>query len=297
MKHAGMLTRRALLAWPAASCAQTAVTPGLVTPGLVTPNVIGQQQLSYTNYVVRSRWQAGATALRVMAPTTAVGVARFEQSPRVVYVLPVLKDISFLFGDGFHEVVRLDLHNEYGVVMVAPTFTDIPWYGNHVSNPRVQQERYLLEDIVPLVDSLYPRARGKRLLLGFSKSGLGAFTLLLRNMPVFAAAAAWDAPLMINRFVNGLQMDEVYASEENFRRNFSLPVLVERNAAQLRESAPRLALLGYSVYGEDTSTANELLRSYSAPRYFDNETPMPHTWDSGWLPVAMNYLDKMSAGR
>lgn len=292
MKQVSVFTRRALLAWPAAALAQRAITPGLVTP-----NVVGQQQLSYTNYVVRSRWQAGATSLRVLAPSTAAGVERFEQNPRVVYVLPVLRDITFLFGDGFNEFARHDLHNQYGVVMVAPTFTDIPWYGNHVSNPRVQQERYMMEDIVPLVDSLYPRARAKRLLLGFSKSGLGAFTLLMRNMPVFHAAAAWDAPLMLNQFVGGLQMDEVYATEENFRRNFSLRAVLDRSAAQLRDGGTRLALLGHSVYGGDTRDANELLRSYSVPRYFDNETPLPHTWDSGWLPPAMSYLDKMSTAR
>ncbi len=292
MKQLSVFTRRSLLAWPAAALAQRAITPGLVTP-----NVIGQQQLSYTNYVVRSRWQAGATSLRVMAPTTAAGVERFEQNPRVVYVLPVLKDITFLYGDGFNEFARNDLHNQYGVVMVAPTFTEIPWYGNHVSDARVQQERYMMEDIVPLVDNLYPRARAKRLLLGFSKSGLGAFTMLMRNVQTFQAAVAWDAPLMLNRFVTGLQMDEVYASEENFRRNFALPAVVDLSAAQLRDSGPRLALLGYSAYGADTSQANELLRSYAVPRYFDNEIPLSHTWDSGWIPPAMSYLDKMSAAR
>ena len=38
-----------------------------------------------------------------------------------------------------------------------------------------------------------------RLLLGFSKSGWGAFSLLLRYPERFGKAAAWDAPLMQER--------------------------------------------------------------------------------------------------
>lgn len=38
---------------------------------------------------------------------------------------------------------------------------------------------------------------------------------------------------MLNRFVGGLQTDEVFASEDNFPRNFSLPAVVEMSAAQL----------------------------------------------------------------
>ena len=35
-------------------------------------------------------------------------------------------------------------------------------------------------------------------MLGFSKSGWGACTLLLRNKELFGYAAAWDVPFMLN---------------------------------------------------------------------------------------------------
>ena len=62
----------------------------------------------------------------------------------------------------------------------------------------LHQEKYLLEDVLPLVEGSYPVETGPdgRLLVGFSKSGWGAWSLLLRHPGVFGKAAAWDAPLM-----------------------------------------------------------------------------------------------------
>ena len=51
--------------------------------------------------------------------------------------------------------------------------------------------------------------------IGFSKSGWGAFSLLLRHPEVFGRAAAWDAPLMLEQ-PNRYGMGAVFGSQENF---------------------------------------------------------------------------------
>ncbi|HEY3787861.1 MAG TPA: alpha/beta hydrolase-fold protein [Urbifossiella sp.] len=55
---------------------------------------------------------------------------------------------------------------------------------------------------VPFIDKTYPvRAEaGGRLLLGFSKSGWGAYSLRMRHPDLFGKAAAWDAPLIQENF-------------------------------------------------------------------------------------------------
>ena len=83
---------------------------------------------------------------------------------------------------------------------MAPTFSHLPWYADHPTDPDIRQESYLLEVVIPFIEANYPaRAdRRGRLLLGFSKSGWGAYSLLLRHPDVFGKAAAWDAPLMMS---------------------------------------------------------------------------------------------------
>jgi S-formylglutathione hydrolase FrmB len=112
-------------------------------------------------------------------------------------------------------VARLGLHNRHHVVVVAPTFGQAPWYGDHATDPRAQQERYFVQDVVPSVDRLLPTLAtpAARLLLGFSKSGWGAFSLVLRHPETFGGAAAWDAPLLMEK-LGRWETGETFGSEE-----------------------------------------------------------------------------------
>lgn len=67
-------------------------------------------------------------------------------------------------------------------------------------------------------------------MLGFSKSGTAALSLILRNPHVFNAAAAWDAPAQFSdmrAFHNS--MKENFGSEENFDR-YEIPRLLVKHA-------------------------------------------------------------------
>jgi hypothetical protein len=100
---------------------------------------------------------------------------------------------------------------------VAPTFSHLPWYADHPTDKEIRQETYLLRVVLPLVERTYPvqsQLEG-RLLIGFSKSGFGAWTLLLRHPEVFGRAAAWDAPLMMDR-LGKYGTDGVFGTPENF---------------------------------------------------------------------------------
>ena len=119
------------------------------------------------------------------------------------------------WGDAFAEIKKHDLHNKHNAVCVFPTFADLPWYADHPENPQLQQEAYLLHDVLPLVEKHYP-VREERLLVGFSKSGWGAWSLLLRHPDLFHRAAAFDAPMMMDapgKYGSG----PIFGTVENFR--------------------------------------------------------------------------------
>ena len=175
---------------------------------------------------VNSPYQRTETQLQVLHPDS-YDHARFLKSGAVyrrsqhryplVYVLPVAPHLEGQWGNGLAEVQRLDLHNKHQVICAMPTFSHVPWYANHATDPTIQQETYLLRSILPFVDHEYAVDTSTRHLLGFSKSGWGAFSLLLRNPERFGKAAAWDAPLG-QQTPHKYGMLEIFATQENFER-------------------------------------------------------------------------------
>src|SRR6187397_2367118 len=176
----GMLLLVSLLAAEAAA-EQTAVAPAVAVDGVLV-------------HEVRSSYQQGTTQIQVLLPSN---VDR-DKKHSVVYVLPVEAKNESRYGEGLLEIKRQNLHEKYQAIFAAPTFSHLPWYCDHPTDPAIRQETYFLKVVVPFIDKSYPAgtSRDFRMLLGFSKSGWGAWSLLLRHPELFGRAAAWDAPMM-----------------------------------------------------------------------------------------------------
>jgi ribosomal protein L7/L12 len=236
-------------------------------------------------HAVESEYQAGPTQIRVLLPD------RLEPGVLhpVVYVLPVEPQDGRRYGDGLIEVRKHDLHNRHGAIFIAPTFTHLPWYADHPTNPRIRQETYFLEVVVPFIERHYPArtAPDGRLLLGFSKSGWGAYSLLLRHPEVFGRAAAWDAPLMMDspgKYGSG----DIFGSQANFE-TYRITKLLERRADDLR-GEERLILLGYGNFRDHHRQAHALMERLGIPHTYRDGPEREHDWHSGWVPEAVELL-------
>lgn len=249
---------------------------GVVAPGKKDADGV-------VTHEVKSPYQAGTTLIRVLTPD---GMDAGKRYP-VVYVLPVEAGTEAKYGDGLAEVRRLGLHNKHKALFVAPTFSHLPWYADHPTRPELRQESHLLAGVVPFVQRTYPvrpDATG-RLLLGFSKSGWGVFSLLMRNPEVFGRAAAWDAPLMMDapgRYGSG----EVFATAENFRR-YEVTRLVKERAMDLRG---RLVLTGYGSFRPEHQQFHSLLDGLNVPHVYRDGPARKHDWHSGWVAEATELL-------
>lgn len=229
--------------------------------------------VSYEVETIESPRQATANFLRISRPR--------GKSNRTVLILPVTANISGQWGDGFYEALRLNWVKRYNVTIAAPSFSHLPWYADHPTNPKIAQESYLLQDIVPCL-------RGQILLLGFSKSGNGALTLLLRNPGKFAAAAAWDAPLLLDapgKYGSG----EIYGTPENFA-GYHIPTLLERQ----RERPLKIAISGYGGFQAEIAGAHEKMTAVGIKHEYDNSEKRTHHWAGGWMDQAMATLDRMT---
>jgi len=236
-------------------------------------------------HTVRSAMQDAPTKIKVLLPD------RLEKERRypVLFVLPVEAGDGSHFGDGLAEVKKLDLHNKHGLICVLPTFAKLPWYADHPTDPKLRQETYFLDVVVPFVEKTYP-AMAKpegRLLLGFSKSGWGAFTLLLRHPDRFGRAAAWDAPLTMDapgRYGSGA----IFGDRDNFAKYHVLKLL-ERQAGRLGDGK-RLGLFGYGGFRKDHQTAHEEMIRLKVPHEYRDGPARKHDWHSGWVAEAVQFL-------
>ena len=130
-----------------------------------------------------------------------------------------------------------------------------------------------------------------RLLLGFSKSGWGAFSLILRHPDLFRAAAAWDAPLMKEK-PDQFGMDAAFATQENFER-YQFSRLPREKAGTFRASK-RLAHLGYGSFRDHHQRAQKLFEELKIPVEYKDGPERKHVWESGWVADAVAALDAMS---
>lgn len=236
-------------------------------------------------HTVRSEFQAGETEIRVLVPDDS----KPAEPCATLYVLPVEAGNGRRWGDAQQEIRRHNLHNKYRLVCVYPTFSHLPWYADHPQQSTIRQESYFVRVVVPFVERTYPVRRdgSGRLLVGFSKSGWGAFSLLLRHPDRFARAAAWDAPLAMSQ-PNRYGMEEIFATQENFER-YRITSLLKQRAGEL-QTGSRLIHLGYGNFRDQHLTVESLLNELRISHIFRDGPQRPHAWDSGWLPEAVRLL-------
>jgi enterochelin esterase-like enzyme len=240
-------------------------------------------------YTVESIYQKSSVKIRVLTPNTLVA----GQEYRVVYVLPVEPGEKREYGDGLATVRNLNLHNRHNVIFVAPTFTDMPWYADHVSAKKVWQETHFRTVVVPFIEEQYPVVAGPegRLLLGFSKSGYGAFSMLLRHPDFFGRAVAWDAPVAMSSPSEGYAFTDILGSTQNFG-NYRITTLVRQRKNLLKTQPARLLLLGYgdNSFRSDHRELHQLMNSLGIPHVFVDGPHRSHHWNSGWVGDAVRRL-------
>ena len=256
------------------------------------------EQKGVWRYTVASPFQQGPNDIEVLLPETYDHSRRY----RVLYVLPVETGIGGRYGDGLREIKKIDAHNRHGLICVAPAFDTVPWFMDHATDPQRRHESYMIEVVIPMIQERYSTTAKPegRLLLGFSKSGWGAFTLLLRNPSVFGYAASWDAPLMLREEDwKNWGIADAAGTVENFRE-YQPRRLLESRAKHFQDRA-RFALLGHKNFGTaggstyagehaHTVGTHNLMESLGVRHVYDNRVVVGHAWHTGWVKPAVEAL-------
>jgi hypothetical protein len=236
-------------------------------------------------HTVTSPFQSGETKIYVLLPSSPDTGAAYK----TIYLLPVARGDSRPWGDAMLEILKHGLHNTHPLVFVMPTFSHAPWYADQPGNPLIRQESHFLKVVVPFIESTYPvqAESSGRLLLGFSKSGWGAYSLLLRNPEMFAKAAAWDAPLG-QQSPTKYGMREVFATQDALDPYCIWDLLLKR--AEQFSTKQRLGLLGYGSFRGHHQATHYRMMNFGILHEYQDGPRREHNWHSGWVPSAVEFL-------
>lgn len=268
---------------------------GLAEPAAAGPAVLNAER-GFWEYPLPSEFLSKPARVQVLLPDPLDPQKRYP----VIYVLPVDSSANERWGHGLDEARKADIANKFGVICVYPIIeSGIPWYGNHATDKGNRQDDFIVRTLVPSIDARYPTKPDKeaRWLIGFSKSGWGAYTLLLRNKETFGYASAWDAPFMLNGEDKGkgwgpLGLSENFGTAEAMKPNIPTKLAVE-NAAWLKQR--NRLVLGVGIdWGEQCKQMHQLLEANAIPHVYRPDLLLKHEWKSGWFAPMAEELAKLA---
>lgn len=250
------------------------------------------QEKNFISHRIASPYQTDSTNIRVLLPDELAP----NHAYKVLYVLPVVDEANRRNGGGLEEVLKYDYHNTYNLICVAPEFTSKPWYCDHSSDMGKQDESHFLKSVIPYIDTHYPTMKSAegRLLMGFSKSGRGAFSLILRNPEVFHKAAGWDCGILVDSGPiaeedRAERIERIFGAVSNFEK-YRINTLIKKRGTALGEES-RLFL--YSTEGKRAlgcAELHSLMVEFKIPHKYLFEPHRPHRWNSGWIPEVVQFL-------
>lgn len=176
---------------------------------------------------------------------------------------------------------------EYEEIIVMPE-GGTGFYVNNQGNPKLQWEDYLIQDLIPYVDSHYRTvaAREGRAIAGLSMGGYGAMTLGLRHPDMFAAIASMSGALgsaqpAFSKPIAEPKLRKVFDDDFGALDN---PVRAEEDPFELIKKVPadKLPDLYFSIGSSDFLLKNNLdfleLLTKLKVRFRYSEVPGKHEW-------------------
>jgi hypothetical protein len=112
-------------------------------------------------------------------------------------------------------------------------------------------------------------------------------SLLLRHPDLFGKAAAWDAPLMLDK-PNRYGSAPIFGTQENFEE-YQVTRLLEKQAMHFRDGN-RIFLLGYGNFRQQMQQADDLMIKLRIAHTYRDGPTRSHDWNSGWLSEAVQLL-------
>ena len=111
--------------------------------------------------------------------------------------------------------------------------------------------------------------------------------MLLRHPDLFCKAAAWDAPLMMDKPVKH-GSGAIFGTPDNFDGYRVSKLLTDK--AEKFQNCKRLVLLGYGNFRAQHQQAHALMEALKVAHEYRDGPDRTHDWHSGWVQEAVELL-------
>ncbi len=222
-------------------------------------------------------------AVRVLTPQDPS--ANYPHS--FLYDLPVEPGIAqSTYGSGLDELGKLDVQDQYDATIIEPIFPSGPWYADNPNDATINYETFMA-DILPqwVADNFSTTGTEKNLLVGFSKSGLGALDLELKHPSVYSAVAAFDFPADMTSY-DDYGAANIYGTQANFEQNYELSNILGGLKAPFT-AQDRILISEGPVFQSQVADFDTLLSSQGVMHTTLDQVSDAHTWSGGWLSGAI----------
>jgi pimeloyl-ACP methyl ester carboxylesterase len=157
----------------------------------------------------------------------------------------------------------------------AVRFPDLVWYNREIRAQAVAQIRAL--NLPPVV------------LVGFSKSGLGAWNIAREHPELVGAVIIFDAPVFRD-VLPPWETDAFYADDKAWRED--LPLRQMAGPARLFPAGLPLILVSGATFHDEMAELSRALCRIGIEHTFHSSPNYPHHWNSGWIEAALhNYMN------
>ena len=151
-------------------------------------------------------WLGLATSLHATVDTLALQSPKMNKTVKSVVITPdnntpekrypvlyLLHGHSDLYDGWIKKVANIkELANQYQTIIVCPDGGFSSWYMDSPIDPGYQYETYIINELIPAIDSRYKtlKQRESRAITGLSMGGHGALYLAIRHRDLFANAGS-----------------------------------------------------------------------------------------------------------
>lgn len=243
---------------------------------------------------VESEFQHGAQQIHVLVPDN---YRDSRDALRVLYALPVEKSGRYRNGHPLDVLREMGAHNRHELLIVFMTMEEEPWFVDHPVERKIRQASYMHEFVVPFIDENYRTVSEpeSRFLIGFSKGGWGAYSLIFTRPDIYGFAAAWDAPFLAEDFI--FEMETVIGNAAQLTAY--RPDLVALTSGRRFRDRRRLVLAGENMFGKRVPPAvgdshvaemHRVLRENGIKHSYLEKIASPHRFDRVWMQPVLSAL-------
>jgi len=188
-----------------------------------------------------------------------------------------------------------EIANEKRVIIVAPFGEAFGWY---VDSPLVAQnqiESYVVKELVPHIDMLYPTNK-KRAIAGLSMGGHGAMLLGFKYPKIFSSVASASGALDIRLHPEQWKIKDLLGNLAENKNEWDKNSVVAHIGKKRKNSAPKQILIVTGTEDalvlEDNRLAEKILKERKYIFEY-NEMPGNHDWNF-WRKYIPNQLRKQA---